>query len=229
MRLFTFGCSYTEYIWPTWSDIIAKDLDCENHNYAKSGMGNQGIACRTIEANEKHKFCKDDLVCILWSSFQRVDFLKSNGVENKWITEGNILKSWRYSEEYLRDHWSEENDTIRNKTAILQTDAYLKSFGVDLFQGHWNKVEKNLPGSENLFPTPSLYAKDGHPSVLEHMRYVEKIIYPKLGYALKQTTKDWCVQMETIVQQIKGENPRMDNLRLEELILEHWPGRVSYV
>lgn len=226
MRLFTFGCSYTEYIWPTWSDIIAKDLDCENHNYAKAGMGNQGIACRTIEANEKHKFCKDDLVCILWSGWQRVDLLK----EGKWITEGNILNSYYYNDEYISNHWSEENDIVRNKTAILQTNAYLKSFNVNLFQGHIDKVDKNLPGYKNTFTKPKhVYVTDSHPSVLEHMRYVENTIYPYLGYNLKQTTKDWCRQMEIIVQQIKGENARMDNLQLEDLILQHWPGRVSYV
>jgi len=225
MRLFTFGCSYTEYIWPTWSDIIAKDLDCENHNYAIAGMGNQGIACRTIEANEKHKFCKDDLVCILWSGWQRVDLLK----EGKWVTEGNILNSEFFSNEYLSNHWSEENDTIRNKTAILQTNAYLKILEVDLFQGHILKVDKNLPGAENVFPKTNNVYGEQHPSVVEHMRYVEKTIYPILGYALKQTTKDWCRQMEITVQQIKGENPTMSNLQLEELILEHWPGRVSYV
>jgi len=226
MRLFTFGCSYTEYIWPTWSDIIAKDLDCENHNYAKAGMGNQGIACRTIEANEKHNFNQNDLVCILWSSWQRVDLLK----EGKWVTEGNILNSDYYSDEYLSNHWSEENDIIRNKTAILQTNAYLKSFHVDLFQGHKDKVDENLPGAENVFPrTKNVYVTDSHPSILEHMRYVENTIYPYLGYTLKQTTKDCCNEMEIIVQQIKGENSRMSNLDLEDLILKHWPGRVSYV
>jgi len=226
MRLFTFGCSYTEYIWPTWSDIIARDLDCENHNYAKAGMGNQGIACRTVEANEKHNFNQNDLVCILWSSWQRVDLFK----EGKWITEGNILNSDYYNDEYLSNHWSEENDNIRNKTAILQTTAYLKSFNVDLFQGHNDEVDNTLPGSQNVFPkTRNIYVTDSHPSVLEHMRYVENTIYPYLGYNLKQTTKDWCNKMEIIIQQIKGENARMDNLQLEDLILQHWPGRVSYV
>ena len=226
MRLFTFGCSYTEYIWPTWSDIIAKDLNCENHNYAKAGMGNQGIACRTIEANEKHNFNKDDLVCILWSSWQRIDLLK----QGVWKTEGNILHSDSYSSEYLSNHWSEENDIIRNKTAILQTNAYLKILNVDLFQGHIDKVDKNLPGAENVFPKPkNVYVSDSHPSILEHMYYVEKTIYPYLGHKLKQTTKDWCHRMEIIVQQITSKNLRMSNLQLEDLILEHWHGRISYV
>ena len=77
MRLFTFGCSYTEYIWPTWSDVLAHDLDCdEAHNYGKAGMGNQGIACRLIEANRKHSFQPEDIICIVWSSWTRVDLLK---------------------------------------------------------------------------------------------------------------------------------------------------------
>lgn len=226
MRLFTFGCSYTEYIWPTWSDIIAQDLDIENHNYAKAGMGNQGIACRTIEANEKHNFNNKDLVCILWSSWQRVDLLK----DGKWITEGNILNSDYYDDEYLSKHWSEENDIVRNRTAILHTNAYLKSLNVDLFQGHKDKVDNSLPGFQNIFPmSKNVYKTDSHPSVLEHLSFVEKVIYPYLGYKLKDSTKHWCRDMEIKIQQIVGENTRMSNLELEDQILEHWSGRVSYV
>ena len=35
--------------------------------------------------------------------------------------------------------------------------------------------------------------------------------------------------MEIKIQQIVGENKRMSNLELEDQILEHWSGRVSYV
>ncbi len=41
MRLITFGCSFTDYSWPTWADIIARDLDCEYENWAIGGGGNQ--------------------------------------------------------------------------------------------------------------------------------------------------------------------------------------------
>lgn len=225
MRLFTFGCSYTEYIWPTWSDIISKDLDCETHNYAKAGMGNQGIACRLVEANEKHNFTNEDIICILWSSWTRVDLFK----EDKWITEGNILNSDYYSDDYLKNHWSEENDNIRNKTAILQGNAFVQQFTNNIFNGHIRKIKENLPGHNNIFPdTKSVYG-DQHPSILEHMNYVSKFVYPHLGYKLEESTKNWCTHMETIVQQIKGENSRMSNLEVEDLILKHWPGRVSYV
>jgi hypothetical protein len=226
MRLFTFGCSYTEYIWPTWSDIVAKDLGCENHNYGKAGMGNQGIACRLVEANRKHSFQTEDIICIVWSSWTRVDLLK----DEKWMTEGNILNSDYYSNEYLQKHWSVENDDIRNETAILQGNAYIKQFTQDIFNGHITSVPNHLPGSNNIFPkTKCVYQDDAHPSVLEHMDYVENTIYPSLGYHLKQSTKDWCSNMEITIQQLKGENSRMSNLELEDLILEHWEGRKSYV
>ena len=32
-RLFTFGCSYTRYNWPTWADIIADDLQIPFQNW----------------------------------------------------------------------------------------------------------------------------------------------------------------------------------------------------
>ena len=40
-RLFTFGCSFTDYRWATWANILAYELDCEFHNFGKSGAGNQ--------------------------------------------------------------------------------------------------------------------------------------------------------------------------------------------
>ena len=26
-RLFTFGCSFTQYMWPTWADILSKNFN----------------------------------------------------------------------------------------------------------------------------------------------------------------------------------------------------------
>ena len=48
MRLIVFGCSFTDYAWPTWADIIAYDLGCEYENWAQGGGGNQQIARRAL-------------------------------------------------------------------------------------------------------------------------------------------------------------------------------------
>ena len=45
-RLFTFGCSFTQYNWPTWADILGRSLHQEGwefHNIGRAGTGNMQI------------------------------------------------------------------------------------------------------------------------------------------------------------------------------------------
>ena len=49
-RIFTFGCSFTDYIWPTWANIIAYDLNIPFHNYGRGGAGNQFIFNTIMQA-----------------------------------------------------------------------------------------------------------------------------------------------------------------------------------
>jgi hypothetical protein len=88
-RIFAFGCSFTSYIYPTWADIIYKSMnpDVEFYNLGKSGGGNLFISHRIVEANKKYKFNKDDLVVVMWSTYARIDFYKTNF---GWKTPGNI-------------------------------------------------------------------------------------------------------------------------------------------
>ena len=47
-RLFTFGCSFTKYTWPTWADLLGLEFD-EFENWGVSGGGNVCTANRVIE------------------------------------------------------------------------------------------------------------------------------------------------------------------------------------
>lgn len=53
MRLFTFGCSYTRWHWPSWADIIARDIGCHYENWAEPGLGNVGIQHKMLECDLK--------------------------------------------------------------------------------------------------------------------------------------------------------------------------------
>jgi hypothetical protein len=89
-RIFAFGCSFTSLIiYPTWADIIYKSMnpDVEFYNLGKSGGGNLFISHRIVEANKKYKFDKDDLVVVMWSTYARIDFYKTNF---GWKNPGNI-------------------------------------------------------------------------------------------------------------------------------------------
>ena len=58
-RFFAFGCSLTRYHWPTWADIIAREIP-ESYNYGQSGAGNLFISNQVVEANVRHKFNDTD-------------------------------------------------------------------------------------------------------------------------------------------------------------------------
>ena len=54
-RLFTFGCSFTMYAWPTYADFLGYSFD-EYENWAFPGLGNRAIAERIAECHVKNKF-----------------------------------------------------------------------------------------------------------------------------------------------------------------------------
>ena len=97
-RLFAFGCSFTQHIYPTWADVIYRSMspDVEFFNFGKSGGGNIFIANRLTEANRKYKFNETDLIIVMWTTYCRFDFYKS---EEGWVTSGNI-----YSQKIGRAH-----------------------------------------------------------------------------------------------------------------------------
>lgn len=84
-RLFTFGCSFTSYEWPTWADILGREFDYFE-NWGRRGSGNQFICNSIAEADARNNFTKDDTIVIMWSSMMRED----RYIEGGWVTPGNF-------------------------------------------------------------------------------------------------------------------------------------------
>mgnify|MGYP003113757964 CR=1 FL=1 len=91
------GCSYTVdiYPFPVWPTLLAKKLDTEVINVASSGAGNDyifsAILDKLVSINDSV-----DMVIVMWSEFQRVDFerksqwvamhhLRNNSSNSPWI------------------------------------------------------------------------------------------------------------------------------------------------
>jgi len=95
-RLFTFGCSFTQYHWPTWADILGKSFDL-HFNYGLAGAGNFYIFKTLIDAIAEHDIDQNDTVAIMWTTFTREDrFL--NG---KWFTPGNVFNALPVYDDYF--------------------------------------------------------------------------------------------------------------------------------
>jgi len=76
-RLFTFGCSLTNYHYPTWADIIATNFD-EFQNWGRKGGGNNFILNSLIECDQRNQLTPTDTVIILWSGISRIDYYQIN-------------------------------------------------------------------------------------------------------------------------------------------------------
>jgi hypothetical protein len=123
-RLFTFGCSFTNYHWPTYADILAKQFDSYS-NWGESGAGNFFIFNSLIEAIKREKINKDDTVCIMWSSIARED----RYVNNKWLLSGSIYTQEIYDESFIKQFADPTGYLLRDLSYISASKQILSSLG----------------------------------------------------------------------------------------------------
>lgn len=117
-RLFTFGCSFTNYRWSTWADCLAPEFD-EFHNWGQSGAGNNFILNSVMEADQRHNFSAGDTVVVCWT-----DVLREDQYTHKWQTLGNIINNKIYSKEYVAQ--------LTERGALIKSLAYIKATKVFL-------------------------------------------------------------------------------------------------
>jgi hypothetical protein len=223
-RLFTFGCSFTQYMWPTWAHIVGYDMGIEFHNFALAGLGNVGIQHRIIEADIKHNFQKDDIIMIMWTSWCREDRVK-NGI---WIPAGSVLNRSNdiYDQKFVKKYWDYSNDIVKNSTAIIainkmyQNNIKWQGTGFPLYQTESERsseskaerhlikfYQKSIPKISYVNTTKTDMDKiafesilDCHPDVEEHLSIVEEHVYKKLNLTVKQETKDEFLKIQRIIR-----------------------------
>jgi hypothetical protein len=160
-RLFVFGCSYTNYKWPTWAHVLNSEIDgCEFYNFGKTGAGNLFISLRIAEANKRYKFNEHDLVGVMWTSFTRED----RWIDGKWVTPGNIYNQSLYSTDWVKDFSDPNFYLIRDYALMDMTKTYLQSLPcTSLIMTSWpiDLLENNdIKGSFSekiLYKTKEIY------------------------------------------------------------------------
>lgn len=122
-RLFTFGCSFTKYKWPTWADLLGQEFE-SYYNFGKSGGGNLFISCSLAEANARYKFTPDDTVMVMWTNVTREDRYISD-----WVTPGNIYSQGTYSEEFVKKYITIRGCYVRDIAQMHLTKSLLENTG----------------------------------------------------------------------------------------------------
>lgn len=123
-RLFTFGCSFTQWWMPTWANILSYDLDIPTYNYGLCAAGNQYIFNSLMQADCFYKFNEDDLIMICWTNISREDRYK----EGQWIVSGNIYSAEPlYDKTYIKKWADEYGYAVRDFALIKASWEFLNS------------------------------------------------------------------------------------------------------
>lgn len=239
-RVFCFGCSFTNWYWPTWAKILEQHLqDYEVYNLGFRGISNQGIAYTVTLADEKYKFTDDDIIIIVWSSVDRIDYYFSNE-----HGEGSLSAlGCRYSNDYDSD---QVIDSLLNSAFVIQSINKAYNIALNGFWMLWDQSPANcdpwLPidyelntWKERQISHPNSYYNvvgvnfgndhDGHPFPLDHLKYVNDIILPKVFNMAPITELDKCYAYVEEEQEwllaITADRPDMTHDVFHETIHEH--------
>lgn len=124
-RFFSFGCSFTQYWWPTWANIIALDLDVPFYNYGRPGVGNQFIFNAVMQADNYFQFDNNDLVIVQWTNTARED----RWIDGCWQALGNIYtqESNYYDSNFVRKYVNNINSELHDFAVIKAVYEFLTS------------------------------------------------------------------------------------------------------
>ncbi len=127
-RIFTFGCSFTSHIYPTYADVLAAEcVQASFFNLARPGSGNSLITYKIVEANKRFKFTEHDLVIVMYTSFFRED----RYVHTRWECHGNVFNNDFYDEDFVRKYADPNGYAIQNCATITLGNSFIKSLPCD--------------------------------------------------------------------------------------------------
>lgn len=132
-RLFTFGCSFTQWNWPTWADILGKNFD-EFHNWGISGIGNRAISQRISECVLKNQFTEQDTIVVQWTDYHRYDqHISGLFPESSWRLGGTIFLETKKEIQYIRETWKEDSYIYEGLNSIHLAESLLRATGAKVF------------------------------------------------------------------------------------------------
>ena len=203
-RLFTFGCSFTSWKWPTWNDYIGLNFD-EYYSLGCGGADNKNILYRLLQADRKYKFTSNDCVMVMFTSFNRMSYVSE---KDFWIHNIGDLVDHNVKAHPMGKNYNFATAVYDSCIAIQSIESILKSKNVkyellqsmkhDFYNDDFKMsgdVKEDLDYCLGLFKYPVMENwcyenydfmkekviwkdegnQDGHPTMKHHFDVVEKI------------------------------------------------------
>ncbi len=206
--LYTYGCSFTNYLWNTWADHMGNNYN-KFINYGQTGAGNQYILHKLAESQAYNEIKSTDTVAILWSTAIRYD----NWFNGQWDTRGNVFNSDR-PKEFL-DMVDPVGFEIRDCAFIHSAKCILELIGCryvffsleDIYPHapFENTIKTILPSTmevlfkgdyynrlEDLRPAPGTYEIHAGADWPSRQEFKEYYISGKLPYILPEIKEEMC-------------------------------------
>jgi hypothetical protein len=123
-RFFAFGCSFTDFYWPTWADVLGKEfpVDCY-HNFGLCAAGNEFVFHRLTEVHARYNIGPDDLVIVCWTNFARED----RYINGAWKPAGNIFTQNVYPKKWVKEWFDLRGALLKTSSVIAATTHLLES------------------------------------------------------------------------------------------------------
>lgn len=209
-RIFTFGCSFTEYCWPTWADMLLYENN--GMNYGMSGGGFDQILTNLIQCDIDNNLTSDDVIIIVYPNLIRWDgpfypIMKCYGnamtselseYENRlWTIDGLIYRNLHII--YIIDVFLQHKKVTYRYSSIIDIFKYFgQYFGENSID---NELRNNLNKTKEKIKLLTNFAEftdndtviggwkttkkwseewDNHPRPLEHYNWLTDVLLPAI-------------------------------------------------
>ena len=235
-RFFAFGCSFTKYKWISWADILGKSFK-ESYNFGLPGVGNFYIFAHLIKIINDYEINENDLVIVQWSGLTREDRFY-NGSWNRFNDLYNDTQQLVNNDfiSYILDidHCLIRDYTfIASAYEILE-----KTKCKFIFTSMIDFSEVEIPYTKNMFKIkttkknewvksfekymiyflPSFkksifnnkwpQRNDPHPTPLEHLEFVKKILIPNIDSDIV-IDKDFINEINVIDYKVRNPDAKL--------------------
>lgn len=163
-RLFTVGCSYTQYNWPTYAEFLGTQYDyCLN--LGQAGAGNDYIFNAANFIYDYFKPTANDTVIVQWSGVGRLDHIPYNSTE--YESCGNLDWQDIYPREYVKKYFNIVQSAYSLKNYASSIYVTSKLFGSKFITFNmldpWFELFFGEPFNTSIFDDNLKYVKDHYP------------------------------------------------------------------
>jgi hypothetical protein len=226
-HLYTAGDGFcANAVWPMWSEILAKILDCDWTNISQIGAGNEAIATQVLDALANTPDTQDSLWLVQWTQADRLD------LQNSFRFKEQIAQDPVYHKNFFGPYWcssaskipfvdkhnrfiSQPQHQSRGRLAQLAVAQALTQQDVEwryllTYPAGWREQEF-IPESKWLLPSLQEFRKSSvyhqydtgaiQPPSSVNLDWVEQHVLPWVEYDP--------VQFETIKQEMLSQDQKI--------------------